>query len=164
MPALLAVGPWVTEDLGTVITTPPPGLSSAEGMGRVRAVPGGRASDGVRSGRQCSLQSSERCPTLGLPTPEGPSWDPSPGHRRGAHGRDQRSRPPSPRRSRGLQLRTWQFSFTFFFFFEILFYLFIYSKTDTEREAETSAEGEADSLQGARCRTDSGTPGSHTLT
>ena len=33
--------------------------------------------------------------------------------------------------------------------------------TDTERERGAEAEGEAGSMQGARCRTPSGTPGSH---
>ena len=32
---------------------------------------------------------------------------------------------------------------------------------DTQREAETQAEGEADSLWGARCGTQSRIPGSH---
>ena len=44
-----------------------------------------------------------------------------------------------------------------FFFFKILF---VYSR-ETQREAETRAEGEAGSMQGARCvGLDPGTPGS----
>ena len=41
---------------------------------------------------------------------------------------------------------------TMIIFKKIFFYLFM---RDTEREAETQAEGETDSLQGARCRTPS---------
>ena len=41
-------------------------------------------------------------------------------------------------------------------FFKDFIYLFM---RDTEREAETQAEGEAGSLQGARCRTGSWDPG-----
>ena len=33
--------------------------------------------------------------------------------------------------------------------------------TEREREAETQAEGEAGSMQGAQCRTDPGSTGSH---
>ena len=45
----------------------------------------------------------------------------------------------------------------FFFFFR--FYLFIH-ETHTQREAETQAEGGAGSMRGARCGTQSPTPGS----
>ena len=44
----------------------------------------------------------------------------------------------------------------FILFFKDFIYLFM---RDTEREAETQAEGEAGSMQGARCRTRSQDPG-----
>ena len=47
----------------------------------------------------------------------------------------------------------WAFSFLFFsFLFFLRFYLFIHER-HTQREAETQAEGEAGSMQGARCGT-----------
>lgn len=42
-----------------------------------------------------------------------------------------------------------------------IFFFKIFLMRDTERKAETEAEGEADSMQGAWCGTQSWTPGSH---
>ena len=45
-----------------------------------------------------------------------------------------------------------------YIYFFLRFYLFIHER---QREAETQAEGEAGSMQGARCGTRSWIPGSH---
>ena len=45
---------------------------------------------------------------------------------------------------------------SYYYFFNFKIYLFL---RDTQGEAETQAEGEAGSLQGARCRTRSQDPG-----
>ena len=49
-------------------------------------------------------------------------------------------------------------SVVFWFFFFKRYYLFIHER-HTEREVETQAEGEAGSLRGARCETQSQDPG-----
>ena len=57
-----------------------------------------------------------------------------------------------PDNSVSVRRAPWLEDFAFFIFLEDFIYLFMRDK-GREREAETRAEGEADSMQGARCGT-----------